>query len=150
MEKFKIKKIKAEFEERWVTVEKIDDGREFKIYFLEFSESNVLPGERSKRRKIGDILEGNLFIAWITEIKRINSELIYIQNCKYSGIEAVVEITEMVNKSTFYAKNNIINREIILKMERDIELNKGDKVFIGGSLQLELEEYKEKLELLEY
>lgn len=149
MEKFIIKKLKGNFEERWATLEKIDDRREFKIYFLEFSES-LNPYQKIKKRKVGDIIEGNLFIGWITEMKKSNLELMYIQNGKYEGIDAIVEITKMVNKSTFYAKNNIIDREIILKTEQDMELKKGDRVFIGGSLQLELEEYKEQLELLEY
>ena len=38
MEKFIIKKIEADFDERWLRVKKIDDGKEFGIYFMEFSE----------------------------------------------------------------------------------------------------------------
>lgn len=112
-------------------------------------ESNILPGEESKRRKVGDVLEGNLFIGWIIQIKKVNCELMYTQNSKCS-LESIVEITKIINKSTFYAKNTIVERDIILKTEKNIELNKGDRVFVSGSLQLELEEYKDELELLEY
>lgn len=148
MERFIIEKLEASFEERWATVRKIDDGREFYIYFLEFSES-LNPHETITKRKIGDIIEGNLFIAWIVEVEKVDSELMYTQNNKY-GLEAVVEITKIINKDTFYAKNNIVDREILIKTEQDIDLKKGDRIFIGGSLQLELEEYKDQLELLEY
>lgn len=148
MEKFIIEELEGDFEERWATVKKIDDGRRFKIYFLEFSES-LNPNEEIKKRKIGDIIEGNLFIAWITELYKINSELKYVQN-NFEEIDAIVEITKIVHKNTFYAKNNIVDRDIILKTEENIDLKKGDRIFIGGSLQLELEEYKEQLELLEY
>lgn len=152
MERFIIEKLEASFEERWATVRKIDDGREFCIYFLEFSES-LNPHETITKRKIGDIIEGNLFIAWITrveKVEKVDSSLMYIQDEKYSTIKAIVEITKMINKRTFFVKNNIVDREIVIKTEQDIDLKKGDRIFIGGSLQLELEEYKDQLELLEY
>lgn len=149
MERFIIEKLEASFEERWATVRKIDDGREFYIYFLEFSES-LNPYETMTKRKIGDIIEGNLFIAWITRVEKVDSSLMYIQDEKYSTIKAIVEITKMINKRTFFVKNNIVDREIVIKTEQDMEFKKGDRIFIGGSLQLELEEYKDQLELLEY
>ena len=101
------------------------------------------------KRKVGDIIEGNLFIAWITEFERTNKELMYVQKNEYSGIDAVVEITEVINEFTYYAKNSIVDRDIILDMEKDMDLKKGDRIYIEGSLQIELEEYKERLGLLE-
>ena len=103
----------------------------------------------SMKRKVGDIIEGNLFIAWITEFERTNKELMYVQKNEYSGIDAVVEITEVINEFTYYAKNSIVDRDIILDMEKDMDLKKGDRIYIEGSLQIELEEYKERLGLLE-
>ena len=103
----------------------------------------------SMKRKVGDIIEGNLFIAWITEFERTNKELMYVQKNEYSGIDAVVEITEVINEFTYYAKNSIVDRDIILDMEKDTDLKKGDRIYIEGSLQIELEEYKERLGLLE-
>lgn len=101
------------------------------------------------KRKVGDIIEGNLFIAWITEFERTDKELMYVQKNEYSGIDAVVEITEVINEFTYYAKNSIVDRDIILDMEKDMDLKKGDRIYIEGSLQIELEEYKERLGLLE-
>ena len=149
MEKFIIKKIEADFDERWLRVKKIDDGKEFGIYFMEFSEDVFMMNNISMKRKVGDIIEGNLFIAWITEFKRTNEELMYVQKNEYSGIDAVVEITEVINEFTYYAKNSIVDRDIILDMEKDMDLKKGDRIYIEGSLQIELEEYKERLGLLE-
>jgi len=149
MEKFIIKKIEADFDERWLRVKKIDDGKEFGIYFMEFSEDVFMMNNISMKRKVGDIIEGNLFIAWITEFDRTNEELMYVQKNEYSGIDAVVEITEVINKFTYYAKNSIVDRDIILDMEKDTDLKKGDRIYIEGSLQIELEEYKERLGLLE-
>ena len=149
MEKFIIKKIKADFDERWLRVKKIDDGKEFGIYFMEFSEDVFMMNNISMKRKVGDIIEGNLFIAWITEFERTNKELMYVQKNEYSGIDAVVEITEVINEFTYYAKNSIVDRDIILDMEKDMDLKKGDRIYIEGSLQIELEEYKERLGLLE-
>ena len=149
MEKFIIKKIEADFDERWLRVKKIDDGKEFGIYFMEFSEDVFMMNNISMKRKVGDIIEGNLFIAWITEFDRTNKELMYVQKNEYSGIDAVVEITEVINEFTYYAKNSIVDRDIILDMEKDMDLKKGDRIYIEGSLQIELEEYKERLGLLE-
>ena len=149
MEKFIIKKIEADFDERWLRVKKIDDGKEFGIYFMEFSEDVFMMNNISMKRKVGDIIEGNLFIAWITEFERTDKELMYVQKNEYSGIDAVVEITEVINEFTYYAKNSIVARDIILDMEKDMDLKKGDRIYIEGSLQIELEEYKERLGLLE-
>ena len=149
MEKFIIKKIEADFDERWLRVKKIDDGKEFGIYFMEFSEDVFMMNNISMKRKVGDVIEGNLFIAWITEFERTNEELMYVQKNEYSGIDAVVEITEVINEFTYYAKNSIVDRDIILDMEKDMDLKKGDRIYIEGSLQIELEEYKERLGLLE-
>ena len=149
MEKFIIKKIEADFDERWLRVKKIDDGKEFGIYFMEFSEDVFMMNNISMKRKVGDIIEGNLFISWITEFERTNEELMYVQKNEYSRIDAVVEITEVINEFTYYAKNSIVARDIILDMEKDTDLKKGDRIYIEGSLQIELEEYKERLGLLE-
>ena len=149
MEKFIIKKIEADFYERWLRVKKIDDEKEFGIYFMEFSEDVFMMNNISMKRKVGDIIEGNLFISWITEFERTNKELMYVQKNEYSGIDAVVEITEVINEFTYYAKNSIVDRDIILDMEKDMDLKKGDRIYIEGSLQIELEEYKERLGLLE-
>ena len=149
MEKFIIKKIEADFYERWLRVKKIDDEKEFGIYFMEFSEDVFMMNNISMKRKVGDIIEGNLFISWITEFERTNEELMYVQKNEYSGIDAVVEITEVINEFTYYAKNSIVDRDIILDMEKDMDLKKGDRIYIEGSLQIELEEYKERLGLLE-
>ena len=116
---------------------------------MEFSEDVFMMNNISMKRKVGDIIEGNLFIAWITEFERTNKELMYVQKNEYSGIDAVVEITEVINEFTYYAKNSIVDRDIILDMEKDMDLKKGDRIYIEGSLQIELEEYKERLGLLE-
>ena len=149
MEKFIIKKIEADFYERWLRVKKIDDGKEFGIYFMEFSEDVFMMNNISMKRKVGDIIEGNLFISWITEFEKTDEELMYVQKNEYDGIDAVVEITEVINEFTYYAKNSIVDRDIILDMEKDMDLKKGDRIYIEGSLQIELEEYKERLGLLE-
>ena len=149
MEKFIIKKIEADFDERWLRVEKIDDKREFGIYFMEFSEDVFMMNNISMKRKVGDRIEGNLFISWITEFEKTDEELTYVQKNEYDGIDAVVEITEVINEFTYYAKNSIVDRDIILYMEKDMDLKKGDRIYIEGSLQIELEEYKERLGLLE-
>ena len=149
MEKFIIKKIEADFDERWLRVKKIDDGKEFGIYFMEFSEDVFMMNNISMKRKVGDIIEGNLCISWITEFEKTDEELMYVQKNEYDGIDAVVEITEVINEFTYYAKNSIVDRDIILDMEKDMDLKKGDRIYIEGSLQIELEEYKERLGLLE-
>ena len=150
MEKFIIQKIKADFYERWLRVKKkIDDGKEFGIYFMEFSEDVFMMNNISMKRKVGDRIEGNLFISWITEFEKTDEELTYVQKNEYDGIDAVVEITEVINEFTYYAKNSIVDRDIILDMEKDMDLKKGDRIYIEGSLQIELEEYKERLGLLE-
>ena len=116
---------------------------------MEFSEDVFMMNNISMKRKVGDIIEGNLFISWITEFEKTDEELTYVQKNEYDGIDAVVEITEVINEFTYYAKNSIVDRDIILDMEKDMDLKKGDRIYIEGSLQIELEEYKERLGLLE-
>jgi len=82
-------------------------------------------------------------------VAETDEELMYVQKNEYDGIDAVVEITEVINEFTYYAKNSIVDRDIILDMEKDMDLKKGDRIYIEGSLQIELEEYKERLGLLE-
>ena len=121
MEKFIIQKIKADFDERWLRIKKQmmeNDGKEFSIYFMEFSEDVFMMNNISMKRKVGDIIEGNLFISWITEFERTDEELMYVQKNEYDGIAAVVEITEVINELTYYAKNSIVDRDIILDMEK--------------------------------
>ena len=83
------------------------------------------------------------------DVEKTDEELMYVQKNEYDGIDAVVEITEVINEFTYYAKNSIVDRDIILDMEKDMDLKKGDRIYIEGSLQIELEEYKERLGLLE-
>lgn len=121
MEKFIIQKIKADFDERWLRIKKQmmeNDGKEFSIYFMEFSEDVFMMNNISMKRKVGDIIEGNLFISQITEFERTDEELMYVQKNEYDGIAAVVEITEVINELTYYAKNSIVDRDIILDMEK--------------------------------
>lgn len=121
MEKFIIQKIKADFDERWLRIKKQmmeNDGKEFSIYFMEFSEDVFMMNNISMKRKVGDIIEGNLFISQITEFERTDEELMYVQKNEYDGIAAVVEITEVINELTYYAKNFIVDRDIILDMEK--------------------------------
>ena len=40
-----------------------NDGKEFSIYFMEFSEDVFMMNNISMKRKVGDIIEGNLFIS---------------------------------------------------------------------------------------
>ncbi len=83
------------------------------------------------------------------DLEKTDEELTYVQKNEYDGIDAVVEITEVINEFTYYAKNSIVDRDIILDMEKDMDLKKGDRIYIEGSLQIELEEYKERPRLLE-
>ena len=83
------------------------------------------------------------------DVEKTDEELMYVQKNEYDGIDTVVEITEVINEFTYYAKNSIVDRDIILDMEKDMDLKKGDRIYIEGSLQIELEEYKERLGLLE-
>ena len=75
MEKFIIKKIEADFDEKWLRVKKIDDGKKIGIYFMEFSEDVFMMNNISMKRKVGDIIEGNLFISWIKEFEKTDEEL---------------------------------------------------------------------------
>ena len=88
---------------------------------MEFSEDVFMMNNISMKRKVGD----KLFISWITEFERTDEELMYVQKNEYDGIAAVVEITEVINKLTYYAKNPIVDRDIILDMEKNMDLKKG-------------------------
>lgn len=128
-------------------------NREFRVYFYEFNEDTIWNKKETckKKRKVGDILEGNLFIGWVTQIEKSTSDYMFFQPAKekFTTIEVVVEITKKINETTFFVKNCIVEREILIKTEMDTNYDVGDRLHLFGSLQIELLEYVEMLELLE-
>lgn len=136
MEKYIIREIFFDGYERTAVIEKIQKGIELKVHFLEYDEY-LESDEESKKRKIGDIIEGDLSIELVTISKKTKGENIHCQNILNSShIEAVVEVVQIIDNYSVYAYSSIIDDKILIEFESPTNYMKGDKIFVCGSLEI--------------
>lgn len=138
MAEFIIKEIDAVGYDRFVTIE-AEDGQIIKAHFMEIREY-LEHGQVSAKRKVGDTLEGELFISLVVNSNKVNQELAHVQNYGYTGIEAVVCVTEVEDCDAVYAKTSISNEEILIEFEHDVDYKEGDVIWLSGSLEIGLED----------
>ena len=124
--------------ERIATI--IDCKRKTKImvHFLEYGEY-LDYGEVSNRKKEGDIVEGTLSICLITFSKIVKDDIIhyYPDILNSSWINAVIEVTRIVDNYSLYAKSSITEEDILLEFETKVAYQVGDRLLINGSLEFE-------------
>ncbi len=147
MKKFEILDIYANTYERNVTVRELKNNKIFKLYFLEYGEFAEEIDEKDMKRKKGDILEGKLYITLVSKIKKTETELKYEQPRKTEGINAVVEITKIIDEYSFHAFSSIQEEEILVEVEDVISFREGDRVYIEGVLEIVPKEHMEDKEL---
>ena len=67
----------------------------------------------------------------------VNKELMHNQNIPCSShIEAVIEVSKIIDKYTLLANSSVFSELITLKFEDDVNYRVGDKVLVSGSLEL--------------
>ncbi len=143
MKNFEILELETLVYQRYVTVKRIGTDTILKLYFVELDEDANDYGGESIKRKVGDILEGRLYINSVSKIKKVEGEIKYEQPNKYDSINAIVEITKIIDEYSFYALSSLQEEEILVEVEDIISFKKGDKVYIEGFLEIEPKEYLE-------
>ena len=134
--KYIIKEIYADGYERFAVLEGTDIGKNLIVHFLEFDEY-LENGRESEKKKVGDIIEGDMSIDLVTVIKRIDKEIMHEQTIeKSSHIEAIVEICQIVDDYSVYAFSSVSNNEILIEFESAVDYKEGDRIFIAGSLEM--------------
>lgn len=136
MKEYEIKEIYSDGYERFAKLEKMDSGENFIIHFLEYDEY-LENGQESEKKKIGDIIKGNLSIDLVIVNRKVNMEIMHKQvSEKSSHIEAVVEVSRIVDDYSVYVISSISTDEVLVEFERKVDYKDGDRVFIKGSLEI--------------
>lgn len=136
MKRYIINEIQSDGYERFAIIEKIGQNIKINVHFFEYDEY-LENGEQSRKKKKGDVLEGNLSIELVTFSQRVEEELYYNQNIQSSPhINAIIEVTEIIDEYSLYAFSSILNDNIVIEFESAIDYKVGEHVFVTGSLEL--------------
>lgn len=136
MKEYIIKEIYADGYERIAKLETIDSGEKFTVHFLEYDEY-LENGQESEKKKIGDIIEGDISIDLVTVNRKIDVGVMHRQVIGNSPhIEAVVEVSRIVDNYSVYAFSSISTDEVLVEFESEVDYKDGDRVFIEGSLEI--------------
>ena len=136
MNKYIIKTIHSDGYERFAVVKELEHDVNLVVHFWEYDEY-LETGEESKKKKIGDLLEGNLSIGLVTNSQKVDEELFYYQEIQNSShIEAIVEVIQIVDEYAVYALSSILDKKILIEFESAVDYKVGDKISIIGSLEM--------------
>lgn len=136
MKKYVIKEINSDGYERFVIVNEINQEATLIAHFLECDEYLEV-GEMTQKRRIGDVLEGNLSIGLVSNSYKDNEKLFHRQNIINSPhIEAIVEVLQIVDKYSLYALSSIVDDKILIEFESAMNYKVGERVFLSGELEM--------------
>jgi len=106
------------------------------VHFIEYDEY-LKNNQVTRKRKNGDYITGNVCIDLISYSQIANKELIHMQNIPCSShIEAIIEVSNIIDKYTLLAYSSVFSELIMLKFEDAVNYKVGDKVLVSGSLEL--------------
>ena len=95
-----------------------------------------VPGDRVIKE--GDIVKGKLFIQYVCESLKVDSELRAVQPFpKSPHIEAVVRVVKHINSYSLLVESAISDSEILVEFENDVAYEKDDVIFFEGELSFE-------------
>lgn len=136
MMKLEIKNIYADGYERFAEVETLDE-KNITVHFIEYNEY-LNQKEKSKLKKIGDVLDSNIRIDLVSNSYIDKDELMYSQSFeKSSHIIAVIEVVEVVDDYSLYAKTSICDERILIEFEDKMSYHSEDRVYVEGSLEID-------------
>lgn len=136
MKKYEIDSICADGYERFAIIEGIEQDVKLNVHFLEYDEY-LERGEEPRKKKNGDMLEGDISIGLVTVNKKVEKELFHHQDIqKSSHIEAIVEVVRIINEYSIYAVSSILNENVLIEFENAVDYKVGDRVFLIGSLEM--------------
>lgn len=139
MKKYEIKELRADGFERVAFVREMGKDIQMCVHFIEYDEY-IENGEVSRKRKKGDLLEGNISIELVTHSRKADEGLSHCQDIQGSPyIKAIVEVTRVQDVDSFYACSSLSEDDILVEFENGVNYRAGEKVFVMGSLELVLE-----------
>ena len=125
--------------ERFLVVNTIENKKLF-VHYIEYSEY-LNDNEKTKIRNVGDILSAEIRIDLVSNSYITNRELDFFQEIdNSSSIKAIIEVKEVIDEYTIFAKTSLCNEVILIEFENKITYQQNDRVYIEGSLEIELSE----------
>ena len=138
MEKFVINEIYTDGYERYAVVQVNEQERKICVHFFEYDEC-LENNKETRKRRIGDLLEGELSISLVCASKKVYEEFDYYQKIpKSSHIEAVVEVVNVVDDYSLKARSSILPENIMIEFETSVDYKVGDRIWVSGSLELDI------------
>jgi len=95
-----------------------NNDKKWNVSFVEFDVKNFI--------KEGDIVKGKLFIQYVCESLKVDSEL-----------RAVVRVVKHINSYSLLVESAISDSEILVEFENDVAYEKDDVLFFEGELSFE-------------
>ena len=136
MRKYVINEIVTDGYERFAVIQLGGQDVKLNVHFLECDEF-LEKCEVSSKKKKGDILVGDLSVELVSFSKKIDEELRYYQKIQRSShIEAVVEVAQVIDEYSLYARSSILEDSILIEFESAIDYQRGDRILIIGSLEM--------------
>lgn len=122
--------------ERFLVVNTIENKKLF-VHYIEYSEY-LNDNEKTKIRNVGDILSAEIRIDLVSNSYITNRELDFFQEIdNSSSIKAIIEVKEVIDEYTIFAKTSLCNEVILIEFENKITYQQNDRVYIEGSLEIE-------------
>lgn len=136
MKKYIINEISSDGYERFATIEEIGKNVKINVHFLEYDEY-LESGEASRKKKKGDILEGDISIELVTFSQKADEDLSHYQEIKKSShIKAIIEVAQIIDAYSVYALSSILDDNILIEFENVVSYRVGERVLVIGSLEL--------------
>ena len=136
MKKYIINEIYSDGYERFAVVEEIEKNVKLYVHFLEYDEY-LENGEESRKKKKGDILEGDISIELVTFSQKVEENLTHHQEIyNSSDIKAIIEVAQIIDEYSIYAFSSILDDNILIEFEMAISYIVGERVLVIGSLEL--------------
>ena len=122
--------------ERFLEVNTIENKKLF-VHYIEYSEY-LNDNEKTKIRNVGDILSAEIRIDLVSNSYITNRELDFFQEIdNSSSIKAIIEVKEVIDEYTIFAKTSLCNEVILIEFENKITYQQNDRVYIEGSIEIE-------------
>jgi len=140
MKKYVINEIHSDGYERFAIIEEIGQDVKLNLHFLEYDEY-LENSEESRKRKNGDILEGDISIELVTFSQKVDKDLSHHQIIQKSPhIEAIVEVVQIIDEYSIYALSSILDDNILIEFESAVDYKVGERILIIGSLEMSVTE----------
>lgn len=122
--------------ERFLVVNTIEN-KKLIVHYIEYSEY-LNDNEKTKIRNVGDILSAEIRIDLVSNSYITNRELDFFQDIdNSSSIKAIIEVKEVIDEYTIFAKTSLCNEVMLIEFENKITYQQNDRVYIEGSLEIE-------------